>query len=1448
MGVWDAVRNITKKVISDVSIRAEDLASSNHINRNITDEYDILRNPQKKIWVFNSGLTFSGNPKWLFIYINKYRPDIKAFWLCTEEDTVSYINSLGYKAFLYSSKEGLNIATAAGVYVTEQCKEIIPPELRDCVYLNLFHGVGCKTIERNLKSGLLLRRIMKKYVVNNNTFLNNQLFLVTSPLMEEHFKDNIGLTDEMVVRAGYPRCIYQKYYDKVRTFDHDIRKKKQRNGETRIIVYSPTFRENSNQDFMSVALPDMKRLEEKLKENNQLLIFKMHPIMLENCAEYIEICEKYQDSPYFYFWNNNDDFYEIFDQIDTAIIDYSSIFYDFLAGGVKNFIRYFFDYESGDNIREGAFDYKEMTCGKICKSFNELLDALGSTQADEAEEKERQRIYDLFWQYSGENSMEEIIEATLSFEIKKDVLPNLYSFDIFDTLISRKGLHPHSIFSFVKEQMKKSDLGFDRHFIDSYITIRNKCEMNVREYRQKTTAVRNSDCREISFDSIFERISAVYNLTEEQITFLKETELEAELNDCIPVPEMIAYAERLIDNGEDVILISDMYLPSAFIKKMVGKFSKKLTEIPMYVSSEYGVQKSTSLLYQEVYKDIGFYKYGKWIHHGDNGGADKSKPASLGITPVRHLAPTFNDFENALVNELKTYDSYLVAAMMARFRERNSSTVDYFSYAYASLCIVSYTLWVLEDARKRNIDTLYFIARDGYFPVQIAEQAIKKLGLKIKIKYIYGSRKVWRIPSFIDEIDESFFLPFGTLATCADYNDLLSALMLSSEEFKEMFPALADLENSSIITKVQSEKIVEVVRASDAFREHLLSVAAKERVAVEKYLRQEIDLNESFAFLDCWGRGYTQSCLTRLLHNMKKEKFDVPFYYVRSIYPSEGYDIRYNCSCKNHAMIFVEALFSTNINYKSVEAYEENADGIMAPVVGSLECKQELLDSMNLRLCSFVNDFLDLELVDKSSTIRALFDYSLDYFEYHQDDPVIVENLADLQYSVTMYGMRDYAPKLTKEDIDLLTEKKVLQIHLTNSLTMSLARSDKEIVDYYYYMTEQKKEETKAEKKTAKQQKQKIIKDYQSKKYNLSFDVSMRKERDAYNEAAKAPVEDRIVIINIYDKPEIEFASLISYYESKGFGIDILPLLGTFKDENLHKIATARYIFMSNISGWWSKINFRKETKLIQFLREPFPLSGLSQRILPEYSEEKVQHIRRIHDTVYSLVPCTGAGVEAVLQENFVRRENCKKTKILGNPLTDVYFSEEMKKGIREKLSAVLPDDGKKLIVYLPNTTNGKRHSYNYLDLKALESYCGDEYNILVVSNKSDDMISIYTDSFDSFAYNGFDLVTPREAMAIADVIIGDCTSTFVEGVLTGKPVFFTSKYVPAENGTAIFTEEELFFAPLIEDSCSFADALRRIADYDYERVNTFRERFFGGCDGRSTEKIAQYLENNHDL
>lgn len=1411
--------------------------------KNITDEYGILGVPKKNVWVFNAGMSFSGNPKWLFVYINKYRPDIKAFWLCSSEETVEYVNSLGYKAYLYLSKEGIEISTAAGVYVTEQCKEIIPTYLRDCVYLNLFHGVGCKTIERKLGGGRLFSRIMKKYIANNDVFINNQLFLVTSPLMEEHFKANIGLEDDMIVRGSYPRCVYQSNYEKIATYDHDLKTKKGRDEKTRIIVYSPTFRETEDYDFMGNALPDMEMLEQKLKENNQLFVFKMHPIMLEKDSHYAQIKEKYENSPYFLFWDNNEDIYEIIDKIDVAIIDYSSIFYDFLAGGVKNFIRYFFDYDDSENIREGAFDYEQMTCGRMCRDFSQLLDALDNPDSSEDEEDERERINELFWSYSEKDSMEKIIEAALAYKVKTETLPTLYSFDVFDTVISRRGLHPNSIFCKVKERMAQSNLGFERHFINSYIDIRRTCEQNVRELKMKTMHMREAGQREISFDSVFARMADLYGLTQEQVAFLKECEIEAELNDTVPVPEMVSYVESLVKRGEKVLLISDMYLPGAIIKKMLARVSDVLAELPLYVSCEYGVQKSTGFLYQEVFRDLGFYKYGQWIHHGDNGNADGTRPRALGIKTEKHNIPVFNEYENKIVEALGTYDAYLVAALMARFRHRNKSTRDYFAYAYASLCLVPYSIWVAEDAARRGTDTLYFIARDGYHTQRIADIAIEKLGLKIKTKYIYGSRKAWRLPSFINEFDETFFLPFGNLAISSTFDEVLGALSINEKQFEEMFPPLCDLDLSGKITKQQMGIIINVVRSSEKYREYILGLAAEKRVSVDKYLSQEIDFSEKIAFVDFWGRGYTQTCFTRLVHNLAGREFDVPYYYIRSIYPTEGYNVRYNYTSQNTSMLIAEALCSSNIDYQSVKEYREVEGGIMEPVIEPQKCDKELLESMRVRLCEFASDILNAGLEERESTLRSLLDFTLAYYRDNQTDPLVIENVATLGYALTTYGEeREYAPAFTREDVEFIAEKKSPLFHFTNSLAMSLERTDPEIVEYYEALTKGKQLEKSLESKEIAKQRKVTIKDFKDRKYNFETSDKQKKENKAYNKAAADEVEDKIVIIDTYDGAQADFAPIVSFYEGKGYRIVILPLRGKYTGEELKDIATAKYLYMSNVSGWFSRVKFREETKLVQMYKEPLPISGMSQTIKIGATEDSIQRMLRIHDVEYDVVSAAGEGVTDILEKTLMKRENVKKIKDFGHPLTDIYFNEALKEKIRIKLAEILPQNGRRLMVYMPDTNGSRRFSYQYLDLAAMKKLFGEEYNILVMSNNGDDIISNYASSLGETVCSGFGILTRREAIAVADVVIGNCSAVIAETVMTGKPLYLTSDYKVKEDGSSLFTEEEINVFPLINDPYDLIPYFENRMKYDTEAYESFREKFFGSCKGRSVEQTDEYL------
>ena len=125
-------------------------------------EHNITNQRDKKIWVFNAGNNFSGNPKWLFMYIVNHHKEIQPYWLCYKKETQDYVRKLGFQAYMYNSSKGKEIEKKAGVYVVDQVKERIEDELIGITILNLWHGVGCKSIERKVDYGFLEHRIAKK--------------------------------------------------------------------------------------------------------------------------------------------------------------------------------------------------------------------------------------------------------------------------------------------------------------------------------------------------------------------------------------------------------------------------------------------------------------------------------------------------------------------------------------------------------------------------------------------------------------------------------------------------------------------------------------------------------------------------------------------------------------------------------------------------------------------------------------------------------------------------------------------------------------------------------------------------------------------------------------------------------------------------------------------------------------------------------------------------------------------------------------------------------------------------------------------------------------------------------------------------------------------------------------------------------------------------------------
>ncbi|MDO5293214.1 MAG: CDP-glycerol glycerophosphotransferase family protein [bacterium] len=1433
-----------KRIVSNMNYFKSALKTKN-------EQIQIFDKSCKYVWIFNTANIFSGNPKWLFIYINKYRKDIDPIWMCDSEETVEYVRKLGYKAYTFNSDEGKLIKKKANVYVVEQVKENIPDDLKHVTYLNLFHGVGCKSIERFCRPCFLSDRITAKYVRYNEFYKNNQLFLVTSELMEKHFKYYCGLDDDKVIRAGYPRCEYNRQFERITTFDHQIKKLKGLSEDAKLAVYCPTFRDASPTNFFGTAIPDMKQLIKKLEANNMLLIFKVHPLM-ENDYQYLQYKEYYSECKNLLFWDNNNDIYEIMDKIDLAIIDYSSMFYDLLAAGVKNYIRYMFDYND-INFEDFVYDLKEMTCGKDANNFEELLAAIDHYE-DENEE-DRKRIYDLFWSYADNNTFETIIERAIEFKPDQDTeMKSLYSFDIFDTVFARKVLEPQGIFYFVKEAAEKSGLGFSSFFLENFVSIRKDCEANVREFYQKTLTVRKSDRREITFDEIYVNMMTLYKLTKEQVTFLKEKELQCELDNVIPMYERIAIIEELIADGNTVVLVSDMYLPQEMIKKMLYKANPVLAQLPLFLSSEYGVQKTTAKLYMEVYRSFKpYYNFKEWIHYGDNNFADGKMARKLGITAKIHKTLKFSNYETAITNKIGTYNSFLLAAKMARFREAHYNKKDNFAYAYISLYFVPYVNWAIRDAMERGIDCLYFISRDGYQLKRIADTIIKEKKLDIKTKYIYGSRKAWRVPSFVEEIDDEFFSGFGNFTDIETFNKLLKALCMTQELFDEYFPQLMYIKEMEAIDKQTMSGAVQVFAHSEKYHKYLLEVAANDRKIVLEYLNQEINFEEKFAFVEYWGRGYTQDCFTRLVHAATGKELDVPYYYVRSIYPTQGHNVRYNFNGNRTPLLFVESIFA-NIPYKSITSYTRE-DGKVVPVLQDVDCDMHLFTAMKRYLSQFVKDYLRLNVDHEEDFDRALFNFALNYFTENQEDEAFSECLAPLIDSVGTYGEKnEYAPALTDEMLKALENGEKIT-KMTKSIDMTLARSSEAMVEQYNYLTvvvpEERRQAALAEKEQLKHTKS-LEEDSMFRSKINHLNKESKSCQEAYDTYAKTPINDKLIILIASNGPvqKTEFYEIKKLLEKRDdIVVQELPSRRKYTDEELKSIATAKAIIVSKNCIGLNRLSLRKGTKFVQLHESAFMYTrfGLAKEN-PNAVDAELEFNQLTQRGNYDYLPIASKEIAKSFEAAYGIKDPGVVTPI-GNCGTDIYFDEDYKKESYEQLYKLYPQaKGKKIIMYMPYYRYHQEpyRRLEFLDVPQMYSKFKEDYVMLIHCKPPKGQESYHiANCFSDFAYDITGQMPLRQLFVMADVFVGDYRNAFFEAPLLHKPIFMTaSDHIEfTEKKQVNYEYEDIAMGPIVYSTEELILNMSNLEDYDYDLQEEFKDRYLTNCDGKASERLLQLLE-----
>ena len=185
------------------------------------------------------------------------------------------------------------------------------------------------------------------------------------------------------------------------------------------------------------------------------------------------------------------------------------------------------------------------------------------------------------------------------------------SFDIFDTLISRRCGNPQAIFDIVE---KKFNDGHEEKLFD----LKGKRIESERRARQLSSR------EEISIDDIYDILQRDFCI--DSIDEIKRMECEVEIEQAIPNKDIVTFYKSSLKE-KHVIITSDMYLKETTVKKILENCGIPLPEI-IYLSSTTMLTKRSGSIFRKIKKDLCTDHI---IHIGDNLISDYMKPRMAGL-------------------------------------------------------------------------------------------------------------------------------------------------------------------------------------------------------------------------------------------------------------------------------------------------------------------------------------------------------------------------------------------------------------------------------------------------------------------------------------------------------------------------------------------------------------------------------------------------------------------------------------------------------------------------------------------------------------------------------------------------------------------------------------------------------------------------------------------------
>ena len=323
------------------------------------------------------------------------------------------------------------------------------------------------------------------------------------------------------------------------------------------------------------------------------------------------------------------------------------------------------------------------------------------------------------------------------------------SFDIFDTLLVRPFYQPKDLFRLL-------DADFAREF-DSDVPFHV-----LREKGEEIARRKNLLSEEVDLSAVYDAMTSAFRLDRGALERMCERELQAELHFCAPRQSVRNLYRLLLRRGVRILLISDIYLPRAFMEKLLEKNGYTGYE-RLFLSCECGVTKHTGNLFRAAALACGVAP-AQIFHIGDNWESDVVRANEAGVRTFFYArtvdcllqrisdipsTPMYRDFlrPGGIVNGTNALERLGVRCSLAVIANRlfdnpfNSYAqgsafghdARFFGTAALGMHLLALTQWIRREGGER----VHFIARDGYLPMR----AYERLYGGAEADYLHVSRR-----------------------------------------------------------------------------------------------------------------------------------------------------------------------------------------------------------------------------------------------------------------------------------------------------------------------------------------------------------------------------------------------------------------------------------------------------------------------------------------------------------------------------------------------------------------------------------------------------------------------------------------------------------------------------------------------------------------------------------